>query len=268
MPIVFRKVLPPSSLPPRSLAGLAFLGLLCPPVQAADLGRMQTSGVFRLAFSTSQPPLISQEGSDFSGFATELLGRLATQMKVGSVRWQHVTTPPLLVQGLASGNYDAIVDTRLPTPLGDVNLSKPLACGGGVILARPGGATVENDLKGKRVAVVTGSSYFFYVRNLPFAKQIRAYADDGQALLGFLSGAVDVLVTDRYAALKMYKQAGASKIQVGPLLWSQDIDVVVSKSDNKEVLAAIDAALKKMQADGSYAALSNKYFGQDVRCVL
>ncbi|GAA4009629.1 ABC transporter substrate-binding protein [Deinococcus rubellus] len=259
------------------LAPLALLGALtglASPVQAAGLAQIQGKGQFKLAFSTAQPPLINQNGTAFEGFATELLSIIGKQMKVSNITWRKIGTPQALMDGLRSGNYDAVIDSQLPQPLTDVTLSKPLACTGGVILARPGGPTYDNELKGKRVAVVTGSSYFYYVRNLPFDKQINVFASDDQALLAFLTGKLDALVMDRYAALKMFKAAGAKVIQVSPLLWSQDITLVMNRSSgtelsaNNEVLAPINIALKKMLADGSYTALSKKYFGQDVRCEL
>ena len=125
-----------------------------------------------------------------------------------------------------------------------------------------------SELKGKRIAVVTNSPYYYYVRNLSFDKKINVFATNDAALIGFLGGNIDALVLDRYAALKMFKKVGEKQLQVSPLLWTQDIDVVVAHSDNKEVLAGIDAALKTFLADGTYSNLSMKYFNQDVRCVL
>ena len=259
------------------LVRLALIGAaatLPGPVHAAGLTKLQGQGQFRLAFSTAQPPLIAQNGAAFEGFATELLSSIGKQMKVNTLTWRKVATPQALLDGLRSGSYDAVIDSQLPQPLSDVSLSKPLACGGGVILARPGGPTYENELKGKRIAVVSGSSYFYYVRNLSFNKQIDVFANDDQALLAFLTGTMDALVMDRYAALKMFKKAGAKVIQVSPLLWSQDITLVMDRdggaaqADNDEVLGSVNIVLKKMMADGSYAALSKKYFGQDVRCNL
>ncbi|ULH17081.1 transporter substrate-binding domain-containing protein (plasmid) [Deinococcus sp. KNUC1210] len=242
--------------------------LLVSTAQAADLGRIQTAGTFRLAYSTNQPALISSDNNAISGFATELMALIAKEMKIGSVSWRNTSTPDQLVQGLQAATYDAIIDTHLPQPLGGVDLSKPIACVGGVILARPKGPSTEQALQGKRIAVVTNSPYYYYVRNLPFEKKISVFATEDQALIGFLSGNIDALILDRYAALKIFKKVGSKQFQVSPLLWSQDIDVVVAHSDNKEVLSGINAALKKFQADGTYSALSMKYFNQDVRCVL
>jgi polar amino acid transport system substrate-binding protein len=259
------------------LAGLAlalcYAALLSPQAGAASLAKIQSSGVFRMGFATSQAPLIYKDGSAFSGFATELLSMLSKQMKVAKVSWKQASSPASLVDNLQSGTYDAIIDSKLPKPLGGVSVSQPLACTGGVILSKPGGPEYENELKGQRIGVVTGSDHFYFVRNLSFPKKIVVYGDDTQALLGFLSGTVDVLVTDRYAALKMLKSAGDKKLQVGPLLWSQDLRVVMGGNlngnvliDSSEVLGIINVGLKKMLDDGSYTALSKKYFSQSVRC--
>ncbi|WP_293911009.1 transporter substrate-binding domain-containing protein [Deinococcus sp.] len=257
-----------------TMLGAALLAaVLATPAQATKLAQLQSSGTFRLAFATAQAPLIYKDGNGFSGFVIELMGVLSKQMKVDKVSWKQAASPQSLVQNLQSSSYDAIIDSRLPKPLGGVNVSQPLACTGGVILSKPGGPEYENELKDKRIGVVTGSDYFFFVRNLSVPKKIQVYADDTQALLGFLGGTVDVLVTDRYAALKMLRSAGDKKLQVGPLLWSQDLRVVMGGNlngnvmvDSSEVLGNLNINLKKMLDDGSYAALSKKYFSQDVRC--
>ena len=252
---------------------LATAAALLSPAQALDLSKIQGKGQLRIAFSTAQPPLISQDKTGVQGFVTELLANIGKEMNVNNFAWSKVSTPQSLLDGLQAGKYDAVFESQLPRPLGtDVTLSRPLVCDGGVILTKPGGPEYEEELEGQRIAVVTGSSYFFYVRNLPFKKKITVFADDNQALLAFLSGSVDAVVMNRYAALKIFMKAGPKKVQVGPLLWSEDVNLVLKNSNakvginNTDVLGPLSVILKKMRDDGRYTALSKKYFGQDVRC--
>lgn len=56
-----------------------------------------------------------------------------------------------------------------------------------------------------------------------------------------------------------------SKLKVGPLLWREEIGMVVAKN-NDGLRAEINTALAKVMEDGSYAKLSQKYFKQDIRC--
>jgi len=236
---------------------------------AADLGKIRAAGNLRIGYSTEIPGFLTKSGSGASGFAVALMDVLAKDMKVNKVSWIQAATPQQLLDGLKAGTYDAILDPNLPQPLTDVDLTRPLACTGGVIMARPGGPTTENDLENKRIAAVTGSPYFYYIRNLSFKKNVNVFRDDTQALLGFLSGTIDALVTNRFDALKIYKKVGTKQFQVSPLLWSQDMDLVVMRSTNKEFIAAVSVPLKKMQVStGEYTKLSNSFFNQDVQCVV
>ena len=254
------------------LALLVVVAASSSSVQAINLTQIQGKGQFRIAFSTAQPPLISQDKTGVQGFVTELLSVVGKKMKVNNFVWSKAASPDALIDGLQAGRYDAVLDSQLPRPLGGVSISTPLACDGGVILSRPGGPEFEEDLENKRIAVVSGSDAFFYVRNLSFKKKVNVFIDENQALLSFLSGSADALVINRYAALKIFKKAGPETVQVSSLLWSEDVALVFKKGDasvglaNTDVLGPINTVLTDMLKDGSYTALSNKYFGQDVRC--
>jgi len=251
--------------PPAILAALALA--LLPHAHAADLARIRAVGNLRVGYATEVPGFVATSSGRASGFAVTLMDQLARDMKIRKVTWVKAASPARLIEGLRAGSYDAVIDPNLPSPLSDVDLSRPLACTGGVILARPKGPASEAELKGRRVAAVTGSSYFYYVRNLAFDKRVNVFASESQALLGFLSG-IEALVTDRFSALEIFRRTGRKQFQVSELLWSQDLDLVVAHSPNKEFIGALNPLLKKMQQGGSYAKLSESVLGQDVQCVI
>lgn len=252
---------------PSASSALLCLMLTLPcSAEAADLSRIRSSGTLKLGFSTNTPGLLTQEGQKINGFAVELMGLIAKEMKVKTVSWKKVATQGGLLRDLAAGTFDAVFDARLPQVLSDVDQSAPLGCTGGVLFARPGGPSTQAGLKGAKIAMTTNDPYFNYIRNLPFEKNVNVFPTSDKGLLAFLLGSVDVLLLDRFDALKMYKKVGPEKLQVSPLLWSQPMYMVVKSGPDKEVTAAINTALKKIQANGTYAALSKKYFTQDVRC--
>lgn len=256
-----------SRVVPLACTALLCLGLTLPSVaEATQLSRIQGSGTLKLGFSTNTPGLLTQDGPKINGFAVELMALIAKEMKVKTVNWKKVATQEGLLKDLAAGTFDAVFDARLPQVLSDVEQSAPLGCTGGVLFARPGGPSTQAGLKGAKIAMTTNDPYFNYIRNLPFEKNVNVFPTSDKGLLAFLMGSVDVLLLDRFDALKMYKKVGPDKLQVSPLLWSQPMYMVVKSSPDKEVTAAINAALKKVQANGTYAALSKKYFTQDVRC--
>lgn len=254
------------------ISSFVSIGLLCvaaaglSQAESASLNKIQSSGTLKLGFSTNTPGLITSEGGKVTGFAVELMSLIGKEMKVKSVTWKKVATQDVLLKDLGAGAFDAVFDARLPQVISDIDQSAPLGCTGGVLFARPGGPSTEAGLKGKSIAMTTDHPYFNYIRNLPFEKKVNVFPTSDKGLLGFLLGSVDVLLLDRFDALKMYKKVGPEKLQVSPLLWSQPMYVVVSTDPKKEVTAAINKALTKLQTNGTYATLSKKYFTQDVRC--
>lgn len=236
------------------------------PAEAVNLRQIQGSGTLKLGFSATTPGLLSQDGSKVTGFAVELMNLVSKELKVKSVTWRKVATQEELLKELAAGTLDAVFDARLPQVISDVDQSAPLGCTGGVLFARPGGPSTQAGLKGAKIAMTTNDPYFNYIRNLPFEKQVNVFATSDKGLLAFLLGSVDVLLLDRFDALKMYKKVGPEKLQVSPLLWSQPMYVVVASNPNKEVISAINLSMTKLQSNGTYATLSKKYFTQDIRC--
>ncbi|PYE56428.1 substrate-binding periplasmic protein [Deinococcus yavapaiensis] len=252
----------------RSLASLTLLSLssLLPgSAVAADLGKIQSSGVLRIGFFGENPGLLTTSGREVSGFAVELMNAIAKEMKVRTISWSKARSSDELMPELQAGTFDAIFSTL--GSLSDVDTSTPLACAGGVLLTRKGGPTDESGLKGRSVAVAIGTSSFYYVRNLPFAKKVNVFRTYEQAFHGFLTGGIDALVMERFDALKMYKKVGAEKYQVSAPLWNEYLYVIVPRDANKSLTAAINVAMKKFQQDGTYEKLSMRYFSQDVRCV-
>jgi len=235
---------------------------------ATDIERIQSSGKLRIGFSSVTPGLIDYKDGKATGFAVELMNVVAKEIKVKTVTWQKFSSADTLVKNMQGGKLDAIFDVNLPLQLTGVERTPPLTCTGGVLLSRPGGPRVEEAIKGKSVAVATGSPYFYYVRNLPFDKKINVFANADQALLAFLTGSVDALVLDRFDALKMYNRVGADKLQISPLLWNQYLQIAMPGTARRDspLQAAINVTFRKLRDNGTFAKLSKKYFAQDVFC--
>lgn len=259
----------PWRLPRNSKIVFSVLGCLilvsAGQAEAQDLSKLRSSGKVRIGFSTLSPGFLYEEGIGLTGFATELVGLIAKELKIKNVDWKKVSTPDGLYKELDRKSVDAIVDAKLAQPRYNVNITSPLACTGGVILSRPGGPTQEAQLKGMRIAVAEKTQYAYYARNLPFQKNVVVFGAPDQALLAFLGGSVDVIVLDRMEALTMYKKVGASKLQVSPVIWNESIHMTMPHTSDA-FMAGVDSALAKMLSSGAYARLSKKYFVEDVRC--
>jgi polar amino acid transport system substrate-binding protein len=205
------------------------------------------------------------QGGKVSGFEVELGDLIAQTLGLRSV-W---TTAPFdgLLAGLKSDKYDAVMASHAinSTRLKVADFARPHYCTGGVVLSAKGGPTTHRALEGLRVGAESGSTYYAYVQKLPFQKSIQVFPSSEATLQTLAFGKIDAVVTDRFAALAAVKAYPGAKLQLGEQLWQEQIGTAVAKG-NSTLQSAIDGALNTLLQNGQYSALSQKYFGQDIRC--
>lgn len=77
-------------------------------------------------------------------------------------------------------------------------------------------------------------------------------------------GCIDVYFIDCFVVFEVCKKIGG-KFQIGVLVFQEKIGIVFQK-DNKLLISVVNVVLKKVQVDGSYKKLLEKYFGEDICC--
>jgi polar amino acid transport system substrate-binding protein len=80
-----------------------------------------------------------------------------------------------------------------------------------------------------------------------------------------VSGKIDATVVDRFAAIEMIQANPSAKLAIGESVSNERIAMAVAKG-NDSLRDALNQGLAETLKDGTYAKLSQKYFGQDVRC--
>lgn len=104
------------------------------------------------------------------------------------------------------------------------------------------------------------------LRKSPGVKQVRTYQKDPDALQDLLAGRLDAWITDRFVAKEAIKERKLENtLQVGELVFQEKVAMAVAKG-NKSLLQALNQALADLLKDGTYAQISKKWFGEDVRC--
>jgi len=249
----------------RCSALLVTFGLtLLSASQAASLSQIKTSGVINLATEANYPPFNFYKGKVLTGFEVELGEEIARRLGV-KPKWTTVVFESLLL-GLQRDRYDLVIASHGITAerLKAVDFSNPHYCSGGVLVAKPGGPRTIDDLKGKVVTMGVNTSYLQYVTKLPGIKDVKTFGTTNDQLNAVLSGRADAMVLDRFNAIDAAKIL-PGKLQIGDVIFPEKIGMAVRK-DNKELREAVNKALANIQRDGTYKKLSEKYFGQDVRC--
>ncbi len=118
------------------------------------------------------------------------------------------------------------------------------------------------DLVGHKVAVQAGTVGQTAVTNIPnmSASDIKTYQLMPDAMLALKKGEVDAVGGD-YAVMKPYVDQYPGDYQFAPTFLSETeyFGIVINK-DNKDLTAAINAALAKIKADGRYQTMYSKWF--------
>ncbi|PYE49973.1 ABC transporter substrate-binding protein [Deinococcus yavapaiensis] len=232
--------------------------------QPATLAEIRKTGVLRLATEGNYPPFNYFKGKTLTGFEVDLGNAIAKQMGL-KPQWTTIVFDSLLI-GLAQNKYDLVIASHGITPERQkaVSFSNPHYCSGGVLVSRPGGPKTLADLKGKVVTLGVNTSYLQYAQRLPGLKEIKTLPTTNDQLTAVLVKRADTMVLDRFNALDVVKTM-PGKLQIGDVIFPERIGMAVGLG-NTSLVSAVNAALEKLMADGTYAKLSKAYFGQDVRC--
>ncbi len=233
--------------------------------QARPIDAITKSGKLVAATEGQFTPFNYFDKGKLTGFEVELAEMLAKKMGL-SIEWKTVGFDALLT-GLAQDRWDLVIASHGITDerAKAVTFMAPHYCSGGMIVAKQGGARTPKDLAGKNVAVQTGTTYLENVQKLGTAKEVKNFPADSDAQSALVAGRVDAWVTDRFTALESSRKNPQLKLQLGGMLFTERIAAAAAKG-NRGLADAWNKALAASYADGSYAKLSKKYFGEDVRC--
>jgi len=250
----------------RVLCCLNALALLTANVAIArDLATIKQSGLLIAGTEGSYPPFNFFKGSVLTGFEIDLTEALAKRLGV-TVEWRALGFDSLL-PALDQDRFDLAISSFGITPERQkaVDFSDPYYCSGGQIVARPGGPRTAADLAGKVVAVQIGTTYAAAVKKVSAIREMKTFPRDTDAQQNLLSGRVDAWVTDRFVITDVMSKNPGLPLQRGQLLFDERIAFAVKKG-NRELRVAANKALADVLADGTYTAISEKYFKEDIRC--
>ncbi|AEV16011.1 Amino acid ABC transporter, periplasmic amino acid-binding protein [Thermus sp. CCB_US3_UF1] len=249
---------------------LLFLSLLALPLglaQVRTFEQVQRAGEIRIGTEGAFPPFNYFDAKNqLTGFEIDLGNALAKKLGLKAT-WITQAFDTLLIQ-LNQGRFDFVIASHGITEerAKAVDFTNPHYCTGGVIVAKKGGPKTAKDLQGKVVGVQLGTTYMEAAQKIPGVKGVRTYQKDPDALQDLLAGRLDAWITDRFVAKEAIKERKLEgTLQLGELVFQEKVAMAVAKG-NKSVLEALNRALADLMKDGTYAQVSKKWFGEDVRC--
>ncbi|MDP9125189.1 MAG: ABC transporter substrate-binding protein [Pseudomonadota bacterium] len=251
----------------RRVALAAAAGLLAvSAVHARTIEDIRKSGTIVIASEGKFAPFNFVDGGKLTGFEIDVANAVAARLGL-KVEWKTMGFDGLLV-GLQQDRWDMVIASHGVTEerAKAVTFANPHYCTGGVIISKDGAIRTARDLTGKVVGVQTGTTYYDNAKKLP-VKDVRNFPQDNSARAALETGHVDAWVTDKFVGKASLAATPTTSLKMGDFLFTEKIAAAVSKG-NTGLVTEVNKALAATMADGTYAAISKKWFNEDIRCKL
>lgn len=248
---------------------LLIIPLLASVVFAAtrDYLAIHQSGTIIIGTDGAFPPFSFKRGSQLTGFEVELANAIAASLDV-KTEWR--TAPFVdLLPALKAGKFDFVIASHGITPERQklVDFATPHYCTGGMIVSKTNGPKTILELPGTRIGVQVGTTYMQNALKVSGVQKtdVRGYAKDTDVLRDLIAGKIDVWITDKFVALDVIKNNPKANLEHGDLIFTERIAMAVAKGNNT-VTGSLNSALIGLLNDGTYEKISNRWFGEDIRC--
>lgn len=216
-----------------------------------------------VATDTAFVPFQFKDGDKYTGFDIDLFDAIAREAGI-KYKLQPMDFNGI-IPSLQTRNVDAaIAGISIKEERKKIlDFSDPYYNSGIAIMVRT--ADVDkikslDDLKGKTVAIKTGSGPVDFVKkNVPSAK-IKLFPNSDNSFLDLQSGNSDAVVYDTPNLQYYAKTAGQGKVVVSAILNSDD-QYGIAFPKGSDLVAKVNEGLKKVRASGEYDKIHAKWFG-------
>ena len=257
-----RRALPAALLLTVAFAVSACSGDADTPAADADssLADVQEAGVLVVGTEgTYRPFSFHEDGYDVE-VITAVADELGVEAQFEETQWDAIFA------GLEAGRFDVIANQVSITPDREAayTFSEPYTYSPGVIVVRADDDSITSfaDLDGKTTAQsLTSNWYALAEENGANVEGVEGWA---QAVALVEQSRVDATINDRLTFLDYKKQTGAAGLKVAAETDDVSRSAFAFRSGADSLAAAVDEALAALAADGTLAAISAKYFGEDV----
>ncbi|MVN85242.1 transporter substrate-binding domain-containing protein [Deinococcus sp. HMF7620] len=225
-----------------------------------------TKGVLKIGMEGTYAPFTYKDDKgQLTGFDVDIAKAVAA--KLGLKPEFVLTEWSGILAGLQANKYDVIVNQvgitaeRQKT----IGFSAPYAYSSPQIIVKRAGSFSPKtlaDLKGKRVGVGLGSNFEKTLRDAGGINVV-TYPGAPEYLADLAAGRLDAAFNDRLLVGYLIQSQNLPVRGAGVIGAPEPVGVALKKS-NTGLKAAVDRALLQLKADGTYAKISRKWFGQDV----
>jgi len=237
--------------------------LMCSIVYAAD------NKVIRFGTEGTYPPFeYVDESGELRGFDIDIAKALCKEMNAECKFFNQSFNS--LIPSLKLGKFDAIIASIGVTAerQKQVSFTDSYYQPSGSFVAAVDKHYTLSDVDGKTVGVQLSSTLEKYMQNKYRNKvKLKTYASIQEAFLDLVAGRVDMVLADTPVAKAWLKQNNNTQYAIvdKPIIdeeyFGTGYGIAVNKK-NTELLNALNTALAKIKANGTYEKIAQQYFGK------
>ncbi|MFX1765743.1 transporter substrate-binding domain-containing protein [Paraburkholderia sp. A1RI-2L] len=234
-----------------------------------QLAKVKKAGELVVGTEMQFAPFDFLENGQQAGFNKELFAEIGKELGV-KVRFIDLPWPSVL-PGLEAGKFDMVGGPLTVTKarMERYAYTLPVADATDALLKRANDTSLKqsSDVAGKNIGAAKGTAQLdqlrAYVATLPTAPTIREYVDNNQAYSDLAAGRIVAVANAMTNIAYVAKQRPETFAVLTPPFGAKVYYAycVRKDADSKPLLDAFNAALLKLQADGSLAALQKKWLG-------
>lgn len=217
------------------------------------------------AMTGAYPPFnFINENGDLVGFDIDIANAIAQKM---GVKAKPITTAwDGIISGLTGNRFDMIIGSMAVTPERQkkISFTDPYYIDGAQFFAKTGSKLKDiAELKDGRVGVVTGTTFHTYLSKMKNVKEILQFESDVDNIKSVEIGRAEGLVTGKLVGLYSANRYDVAIEPIGDPLYIETIAIAIRQED-KDLLIAVNKALKEIKEDGTYEKISKKWFGRNI----
>lgn len=250
-----------------ALAAVVFAQAVAPlPALAGEnLDKIKSAGAIRIGTEGTYAPFTFHDASGkLVGFDVEIGEAVAAKLGVKAEfvegKWDG------LIAGLDADRYDAVINQVGITEARQQKyaFSEPYIASKAVLIVRDNNEEIKGfaDLKGKKAAQSLTSNYGKMAEEAG-AELVGTEGFD-QSIQLVLTGRADATLNDSLSFLDFKKQKPDAPVKIVAEQSDASFSGILLRQGDEELVAEVNKALEAIKADGTYAKISDKYFGQDV----
>ena len=249
----------------KILLAAAVLSLAAPAFAQSALEAVQQAGKLRIGTEGTYAPFTFHDASGaLVGFDVEIGRAVAEKLGVDA---EFVEGPwDGLIAGIDANRYDVVINQVgiNAERQAKYDFSEPYIASKAALVVRGDNTDITSfeSLSGKTSAQSLTSNFGKLAET--YGATLVGTEGFDQSIALVLQGRADATINDSLSFFDFKKQQPNADVKVVATADDADFSGILLAKGKPELLAAINEALTTIKADGTYAEISQKYFGEDV----